>query len=260
LQVSKVKILQILLLKIIIVPLFLLLISLISKKFGAFYGGIVSGLPAVAGPIIYVLGLEHDNNFAAATCYSALYGLSGFMAFGVAYSWAARKFNWIISLFFALCSWAIMVAIMMNAPHNLGFAIMVAIISLAFAKFALPPKKGGALPAPLNLYIRLISGALLTLLVSKIATHTTGIIAGFAAVFPIFGIILMSETHRNDGAQECANLFHGWIIGLISFLVFFAVLPLLLAKIQLGLSFILATIICLIAQSIIMIINHKRAS
>jgi len=96
--------------------------------------------------------------------------------------------------------------------------------------------------------------------VSKIATHTTGIIAGFAAVFPIFGIILMSETHRNDGAQECANLFHGWIIGLISFLVFFAVLPLLLAKIQLGLSFILATIICLIAQSIIMIINHKRAS
>ena len=27
-----------------------------------------------------VLGLEHGNNFAAVTCYSALYGLSGFMA------------------------------------------------------------------------------------------------------------------------------------------------------------------------------------
>lgn len=240
--------------------MFLLLISLISKKFGAFYGGIVSGLPAVAGPIIYVLGLEHGNNFAAASSYSALFGLSGFMAFGVVYSWVARKFNWIISLFFALFSWAIMVAIMMNAPHNLGFAIFVAIISLALAKLSLPLKSGGAVPAPLNLYLRLISGALLTLLVSKIASHTTGIIAGFAAVFPIFGIILMSETHRNDGAQECANLFHGWIIGLISFVVFFAVLPLLLAKFQLSLSFTFATIICLMAQSLVMIINQKHAS
>ncbi len=251
---------SILILKIIIVPLFLLLISLISKKFGAFYGGIVSGLPAVSGPIIYVLGLEHGNDFAAASCYSALFGLSGFMAFGVSYSWAARKFHWLLSLLLALASWGIMVAIMMNAPHDLGVALMVAIVALVFAKFALPQKKGGALPAPLNLYLRLISGALLTLLVSKIASHTTSVIAGFAAVFPIFGIILMSETHRNDGAQECANLFHGWIIGLISFVVFFAVLPLLLAKLQLGLSFILATIICLSVQCIIMIINHKRAS
>lgn len=251
---------QILLLKLIIVPMFLLLISLISKKFGAFYGGIVSGLPAVAGPIIYVLGLENGNNFAATACYSALYGLSGFMAFGVSYSWAARKFNWIICLLIALVSWALMVALMMNAPHDLRVASFVTIFSLIFAKFALPQKNGGAVPAPLNLYIRLISGAILTLLVSKIASQTTGIIAGFAAVFPVFGIILMSETHRNDGAQECANLFHGWIIGLISFAIFFVALPLLLAKFQLGISFFFATIICLFAQSLVMIINHKHAS
>ena len=86
--------------------------------------------------------------------------LSGFMAFGVSYSWAARKFNFILCLLIALAAWAIMVTIMMNAPHDLRIASLVAILSLIFAKFALPRKSGGAVPAPLNLYLRLISGAI----------------------------------------------------------------------------------------------------
>ena len=45
-------------LKLLLVPCFLLLVSLAGRRWGAHVVGWLAGLPVVAGPILYFLALE----------------------------------------------------------------------------------------------------------------------------------------------------------------------------------------------------------
>ena len=52
-------------LKLILAPAFVVGASLIARRFGPRIGGLVGGLPVVAGPILLVLAIVHDRAFAA---------------------------------------------------------------------------------------------------------------------------------------------------------------------------------------------------
>lgn len=52
-------------LKVLLAPSFVLATSLVSRRFGLAVGGVVVGLPAIAGPILPVLALQHGTGFAS---------------------------------------------------------------------------------------------------------------------------------------------------------------------------------------------------
>ena len=54
-----------LLLKLLVIPGFLLLISLAGKRWGPSVAGWLSGLPVVVGPILFFLAIEQGQLFAA---------------------------------------------------------------------------------------------------------------------------------------------------------------------------------------------------
>jgi len=48
-------------LKLILVPFFLMLISLVSKHYGPARAGWMAGLPVIVGPILWLMALEHGE-------------------------------------------------------------------------------------------------------------------------------------------------------------------------------------------------------
>ena len=70
----------ILLCKLALAPAFVVLVSVIARRFGPRIGGVVGGLPVVAGPILLVLALQHDEAFAAEAARLSVLSLAGLSA------------------------------------------------------------------------------------------------------------------------------------------------------------------------------------
>ena len=84
----------ILALRIFLAPCFVVAVSLVGRRFGVRVGGVVAGLPVIAGTVLLVLALEHGAPFASRAAVGVMLGLVGVAAFVLAYVAAARWFGW----------------------------------------------------------------------------------------------------------------------------------------------------------------------
>jgi hypothetical protein len=67
--------------KVLLAPSFVVGASLTARRFGARVGGLVAGLPVVAGPILLAYALAHGRGFAAGAAAGTLLGLVSLIAF-----------------------------------------------------------------------------------------------------------------------------------------------------------------------------------
>src|SRR5580658_3863769 len=84
--------------KIVLAPAFVCGASLVARRYGARVGGVVGGLPVVAGPILLVFALSHGRTWAAQAAGWTLLGLLSLLAFIVVYSRLASSAGWAVSL------------------------------------------------------------------------------------------------------------------------------------------------------------------
>lgn len=80
--------------RLLLAPCFVVLVSLVARRFGVRVGGIVAGLPVIAGPVLLVLALQHGSSFAGRAAVGVLLGMVGLAAFVLAYIAAARWVSW----------------------------------------------------------------------------------------------------------------------------------------------------------------------
>ena len=76
--------------KLLLAPSFVVVASLASRRFGPRVGGLIAGLPVVAGPILLAYAIAHGSAFAAAAAVGTLMGLVSLIAFVVVYAHLAR--------------------------------------------------------------------------------------------------------------------------------------------------------------------------
>jgi hypothetical protein len=81
-------------LKLLLAPGFVVVSSLVGRRFGVRVGGVVGGLPAIAGPILLVLALAHGAAFAARAATGTLLGIVALVAFVVAYVAVSHRREW----------------------------------------------------------------------------------------------------------------------------------------------------------------------
>ena len=72
-------------LKLLLAPGFIVATTLISRRFGVGVAGIVAGLPAIAGPILLVLALDHGHGFARSAANGVLLGIVALVVFVLAF-------------------------------------------------------------------------------------------------------------------------------------------------------------------------------
>jgi len=244
--------LLVLIFKLSIVPIFILLITLVGRKWGSTSAGLLGALPAVAGPIIIFIALEEGNAFAALTATSAVAAASCLLIFGVSYSWCSMKFSWPITLLYSLTAWLGSAFILALTSPNLITATIIAISSLLITPKILPHTKPSKPPQGnlRDLPWRMLVGAILTLTVTSLAVKLGETWCGILAVFPVIGVVLSVFTHKALGFAHVTLIYQGMVKGLFSSVAFFTSLALILPNTTIWMACGLSASIAILTQII----------
>ena len=226
-----------LMLKLLVIPGFLLLISLAGKRWGPSVAGWLSGLPVVVGPILFFLAIEQGEVFAAQSATAALSAMFAMIAFCVTYAQVAQRANWPLALLVSLSVWALAAVILSLIPPSLVFSVIAAATALFAAPYLFPkvkPLVSGPAPKSDKLLLRMMAGALLTLAVTLLASTVGERWSGLLAVFPVLGSVMAVFSQQTRGPAFTAALLRATATGMYSFAAFCLVLALALP--HMGLS------------------------
>lgn len=222
---------MILLLKAVLVPLFLALVTLAGRRWGPGVAGWLAGLPVVTGPILCFLALEHGPGFASAAATASLSATAGAMAFSTTYAHACRRLDWPAALAISLVVWIGAAAVLVRLPASLPLAAALALAALLSVPRLLPRSealRAARLPPRWELWLRMAAGAALTLTVTGLAEGIGAAWSGVLSVFPVLSFVLAVFSHRLNGPPYVIALLHAMAIGMWSFAAFCLALALAL--------------------------------
>jgi hypothetical protein len=242
---------QILLLKLLISPVLTAIMVLVGKKHGHTIGGLLVGLPFVAGPIAFVIALQNGNSFASNAAKGTLLGIISLALFTCTYAWTAKRCHWLLSV---AISWPVFliatflfkdIDVSIFTAYSLAIAILF-IILLVFPKHEEKPQDVKMpkwdIPFRMALVTTFLIG--LTYVSKSLGPHLSGLLTPF----PIYGTIFAVTTHHFYGHNATISLQKGAIIGLFSFATFFFTVGIFISTLGVGLTFIIAIFAALAIQ------------
>lgn len=233
----------ILLLKLVLVPALVALVTLAGRRWGPAVAGWLSAFPVVAGPILFFIAVEQGAMFAAQAAVGTLSAVLGMLAFGLSYAWAATRYTWPWSLSLAYVGYAAAVFLLDWWNATLPTAVQGVLAGLWLAPRlypALAQAAGPAVKPPGDMMLRMGLGALLVVLVTYFAASLGPALSGILAMFPVMGTVLVLFTHRSAGAAAAIQLLRGMVLGFYSFATFCAVLAWTLQVLVIGPAFLWA--------------------
>ncbi len=210
-------------LKLLLVPAFLLLLSLAGKHFGPSIAGWLAGLPVVAGPIFFVLAFENGSSFAISAAAASTAAVFASVSFSIIYARVSQHTAWPRALAAALFAWILAASVLTLLPPEPLLSLTIAMCTLLIAPAAFPasvPDAPARRISPGELVLRMTAGASLTVAVSWLASALGSTWSGLLAVFPVLGIVLAVSSHRTEGAAFTSTLLRAMATGLYSFTAF----------------------------------------
>jgi hypothetical protein len=241
------------LLKLLLVPSLIAVITLAGRRWGPAIAGWLSGFPVVTGPILLLIAIEHGPLFASNAAAWAISAVLANVCFSIGYSWVAVRYPWWICVVSGLISYAL-AALLLSAFSPLHYeALIITVAGLCVASQAFPRHRGAtpaAQPSPAELPARMVAGAALVLAVTFFAENLGPRLSGLFAVFPTMGIALGAFSHVTSGADFAIRLLGGMVSGFYAFAIFCFILAATLPTFGTGLSFLIALACAVIVQAI----------
>jgi len=238
-------------LKLLLVPAFLVIVTLAGRRWGPGIAGGLAGLPVVTGPILFVLALEQGQQFAAVAAIASLLAVFSSVTFCVTYSHACTRSGWKLSILIALGVWFLVASLLAWLPSSIAISVVVAAIALVLAPRLFPRSSFGSDsatgPGP-ELALRASAGALLTVLVTFSAAHIGSAWSGLLTAFPVLGTVLAVFSHRCHGPGFVIVLLRAMAGGLYSSATFSLVLAMLLTHAGIPAAFVTAALASVLAQ------------
>ncbi|VWB07517.1 hypothetical protein [Burkholderia metallica] len=227
-------------LKLVLVPIFLLLVSMSGKWWGPKVAGWLAGFPVVAGPILFLLALEKGPDFAAQAAVLSVSAICASEVFNFAYAWVCKRHAWPTALMAGLVAWFVTASGLSMLPVSIAWATGVAACAVMFGQRFLP--RSDVVPAGLPLHyrdlaLRMAAGAILTLTVTCLSSAVGAKWSGLLAVFPLLGIVLSVSSQRAHGPEFVVSLLRGMVLGRFSFAAFCLSLAVLLPRQGIAIGF-----------------------
>lgn len=241
-------------LKLTLVPLFLLLVSLSGRWWGPTVAGCLAALPAIAGPILYLITVEHGRQFGAQAALLALAAIFAAEAFNFAYAWTCRRHGWPLALTGAMLAWLLAAWALTQLPASPLWALLAATLGALTSQLLMPRAELPAAVAALGRFelgLRMLAGALLTLAVTALAGWAGPSWSGLLAVFPLLSIVLCVSSQRLHGANFVIVLLRGMVTGRPAFAAFCLWLVLRLPTNDILPSFAEAALLAVLVQGMV---------
>ena len=249
--------------KLTLAPTFVVGASLASRRFGPRIGGLIAGLPVVAGPILLVYALAHGRAFAAGAASGTLLGLVSLTAFLVVYSRVAAHAVWSVSLLAGWLTFALGTVIFSAFSIPVGGALAVAAVGVLVGFAALPHPSSAqstyAPPPAWDLPLRALCAAALVLTLAAVAGWLGPQLSGLLAPFPIIATVLAAFTHAQRGVDDVRRMSRGMVTGFCAFALFCFTVSVALRTFDIASAFALATVVALAVQAGMLALLRARS-
>ena len=200
-------------LKLLLAPGFIVATSLVSRRFGVGVAGIVGGLPAIAGPILLVVALEHGSEFARGAATGVLLGIVALVVFVLAFAWVCQRARWPWAL---AAGWACFVAVIAALrPVDVGpAAAFAAACAACVCGLVLLPRPAQAMPRsqvhpPFDLALRgaaaVVPVVAVTAAASRLGPHLSGLVAAFPVITPVLAAFTLAQQARSRRSGSYAG-------------------------------------------------------
>lgn len=251
--------------KLLLAPAFVVGASLAARRFGPRIGGLIAGLPVVAGPILLAYALAHGREFAATAAAATLLGLVSLITFVVVYGRLAGRFFWGASM---LAGWLAFAAatvgfstLSLPAGVALGLATTAVLVGLTSLPRPSQNLRAHVTPPTWDLPMRAACALALVLTLTAVAGWLGPQLSGLLAPFPIIATVLATFTHAQRGTDELLRLLRGLLSGLGAFALFCFTLAVSLHRLDTAAAFALATTLALLTQGVVhMLMRDDPAS
>ncbi|MGA2455171.1 MAG: hypothetical protein ABSG93_16800 [Solirubrobacteraceae bacterium] len=248
--------------KLLLAPSFVVGASVAARRFGPRVGGLIAGLPVVAGPILLVYALAHGRGFAAGAAAGTLLGLVSLIAFVVVYGRLAGHLFWGASMLAGWIAFAAATAVFSALSLPLGVALGLAALALALGLACLPRPGGDprlhSTPPSWDLPVRAACALALVLSLTAVAGWLGPQLSGLLAPFPIIATVLATFTHAQRGTDELLRLLRGLVSGFGAFALFCFTLALSLHRLDTAAAFALATALALLTQTVVLVLVRRE--
>jgi hypothetical protein len=242
-------------LKLLLAPSFVVGASLTARRFGPRVGGLVGGLPVVAGPILLVIAIVHGEDFGADASAASLVGLVSLTAFVATYAELCRAgVRWPVAL---VAGWAAFLGTTAVASaFELSPAVALALAFGAFgAALALVHPPGPATARPVappawDLPVRAACAAAMVLVLTAASAGLGAHVSGLLAPFPIITSVLAAFTHAQRGAPDAIRLLRGMLVGFFAFALFSFTAAVAVRPLGVAGGFALATLVAALTQGL----------
>ncbi|MHB8242904.1 MAG: hypothetical protein ACYDHN_13060 [Solirubrobacteraceae bacterium] len=239
--------------KLLLAPCFVVCASLAARRFGPRIGGLIAGLPVVAGPILLVYALAHGRAFAAGAAAGTLLGLVSLIAFVVVYARLAGRLFWGASMIAGWLAFALATVIFSAISVPTGVALAIAGVGLVVGLASLPrpshEQREHDTPPAWDLPVRAGCALALVLTLTAVAGWLGPQLSGLLAPFPIIATVLATFTHAQRGTDELLRLLRGLVSGFVAFALFCFTLAVSLRSLDVAAAFALATGLALLIQT-----------
>jgi hypothetical protein len=261
-----------LVLKLILTPFLIGLISLAERRWGSHVGGWLVGLPLTSAPVSLFIALELGTTFASHMAVGVLLGLISQGAFCLTYAWLTFRLNWVGSW---LIGWAVFgvstLALEQVSVTPISFLfvtlVFVAIMSaLLLVLFLWPrsrePEVSTRAPASALVILgRMVVATGFVLFLTGTASLLGPRLSGLLSPLPIFSTVFAVFAHNLQGAIAARQILHGVVVSSFACAVFFLVVTAFMEKWSLIATFSAATIGALLTQgSVLWLLRHYGSS
>jgi hypothetical protein len=234
--------------KLTLVPLSIFLVSMSGRWWGPKLAGWLAGLPAVVGPLLWLLAMDQGAGFAAQAALLSIAAITAADAYNFTYAWCSSRARWQIALAAGFIAWAAVVFLVTLIPLTTLIAVALAGISVSLSLRYLPRSDAPKLASPLtrtDLIIRMVAGAGLTLAVSTLSGIGWPKVTAAVAAFPLLSVVLSVASHRAFGPPFVVSLLRGMALGRFSYVMFCLSLYYSLQYGNIGLAFLISAVLSL---------------
>ncbi|MBO7173547.1 MAG: hypothetical protein J6V64_04340 [Burkholderiaceae bacterium] len=248
------------LIKITAIPLLLWMVMIVTRRFGSLIGGVVSGLPLTSATISFFMAIEQGADFAYRAAWGAFQGILAYIVFGLLFIHASRRFHWMFAFMLAvvgffLASWA---SVALPIPTWIWIPISAAAMVLGVRLMPPIDPNGKTVPASQYKkppYLQMVSGSVLTLLITTIANHVGPTFSGILLFFPVIGGVLGIFYLKNQYSNAAIQLYKGAFLGKLTGWTFMLTLLIALPYTNIAVAYSVG----LISAGFVSVIFVKRA-
>lgn len=231
---------NILLIKVTMMPLVIGFITLVSRRWGNKTGGLIASMPWIAGPILLFFILEQGKTFGIRAIPGIFTGIVSLLCFIYCYARLSRRFNGVTTL---LISYVVYVGVSMLVSFDglslfISYGLTMSCIGLVLTLFPVASQQQvSAKRLPYDIVIRMVIATLFVVLITQIAAILGPNWSGILTPFPIITSILAIFTHYLQGSSAAIITLRSTVMGMFGFTTFLFLQALLLPSLSVGISF-----------------------